>query len=287
MPQLTKTPFLITPPHGRSTSADATYLNDQTPKPVVIFVHGFKGFKDWGCWNLLAQFVAEQGFAFVKLNLSHNGTTPENDADLHDMEAFGHNNFSTELTDLDTLLNYLASADCPFKPELDLEKIGIIGHSRGGGLVILKAAEDPRIKAVVTWASVSNLNPGYGQEVIEKWKNEGVLYNLNTRTNLQMPLYYQLYEDFAASPDRFDVQKAAAKLTQPLLIVHGNLDPVVPISRAQELKTAQPKAELEILAGADHAFGGRHPYAEPELPADMKFAAEKTVAFFTKNLRRG
>jgi pimeloyl-ACP methyl ester carboxylesterase len=287
MPQLTQTPFVLTPPHGRAFSADATYQENGQPKPVVIFVHGFKGFKDWGTWNLLARFFAEQGFAFIKLNLSHNGTVPGNDGDLHDMEAFGHNNFSIELADLDTLLDHIFSEACPFKAELNLEKIAIIGHSRGGGLVLLKAAEDTRLNAVITWAAVSNLNPGYGDDVISKWKTDGVIYNLNTRTNQQMPLYYQLYEDFAANPERFDVQKAAAGLTQPLLIVHGDQDPVVPVSRAQELKTAQPAASLEILPGADHSFGGKHPYAESNLPEKLREAAEKTVSFLTKNLHLG
>lgn len=283
MLQVQKTAFTLMPPHGRPFSADATFLADNQPKPVVIFVHGFKGFKDWGYWNLLAQYFAEHHFAFVKLNLSHNGTTPQNDADLHDMEAFGNNNFSKELTDLETLLNYLHAPDCPFKPELNLEAIHLIGHSRGGGLVLLYAASEPRIKALATWASVSNLNPGYGPEVLEKWKTEGVLYNLNTRTNLQMPLYYQLYEDYAANPERFDVARATAALKQPLLIVHGDSDAVVPLSKAHELKASKPEAAIFILAGADHSFGGSHPYLKAAMPDHALQAAQKTAAFFRGN----
>ncbi len=283
MAEIVKIPFILNPPHGRPCSADATFAADNSPKPVVIFVHGFKGFKDWGYWNLLADYFAENGFAFLKLNLSHNGTTPENDSDLHDMEAFGNNNFSKELTDLATLLEFLHSENCPIKSDLDLDKISIIGHSRGGGLVLLFAATEPRIKAVATWASVSNLNPGYGPEVLEKWKNEGVLYNLNTRTKLQMPLYYQLYEDFAANADSFDVARATAALKQPLLIVHGDADPIVPLSKAHELKQSKPEAAIFILAGADHSFGGSHPYQQTEMPDYALQAAQKTAAFFRGN----
>jgi dienelactone hydrolase len=188
------------------------------------------------------------------------------------------------MTDLDVLLDYLTSEECSFKNETDTTKIGIIGHSRGGGLVLLKATEDTRIKAVATWAAVSNMNPGFNEEVLEKWQKEGVIHNLNTRTNVRMPLYYQLYEDFMVNKDRFDVKKAAASLKQPLLIVHGDQDAVVAVEKAYELQNAQPKAELEIIPGANHAFGGSHPYSEASLPEDLEKVAEKTVAFFRKNL---
>ena len=284
MPQIQKTSFNLTPPHSRTFSADARFLADNRAKPVVIFVHGFKGFKDWGYWNLLADYFAEEGFAFVKLNLSHNGTTPENDADLHDMDAFGNNNFTIELSDLQTLLNYLYSNDCPFKNELDLDKIGMIGHSRGGGLVLLYASAEPRIKAVATWAGVSNLNPGWGEAILEKWKTDGVIYNLNTRTQLQMPLYYQLFEDYTANASRFNVAEATRNLKQPLLIVHGDADPVVPLSKAHELKESKPDAAIFIIARGDHSFGGSHPYLQTELPDQASQAAQKTAAFFRGNL---
>ena len=278
-----KETFLLTPPHGRTFSSDIRFQTGKPPQPLVIFVHGFKGFKDWGYWNLLADHFATHGFAFLKLNLSHNGATPTSE-DLEDMEAFGRNNFTIELADLESLLNFLFSEENPFREALDLDKIAIIGHSRGGGLVLLKAAEDSRIKAVATWASVSNLNPGWNEDVIAKWKANGVIFNMNTRTLVEMPLYYQLYEDFVANAKRFDVENAAANLQQPLLIVHGDADPVVPVAQARRLHELQPASQLEIIAGADHSFGGSHPYTKPELPELAKEAAEKTVAFFKQKL---
>jgi len=129
------------------------------------------------------------------------------------------------------------------------------------------------------------MNPGFDEKTIAKWKTDGVLYNLNTRTNMQMPLYYQLYEDFKANEKRFNVGLAASELEQPLLLIHGDQDPVVPVSRAYELKEKQPAAELFIMEGANHTFGGSHPFTCSGLPAAMLQAASKTVAFFRKNLR--
>ncbi|NBP30017.1 MAG: alpha/beta hydrolase, partial [Flavobacteriia bacterium] len=32
---------------------------------LILFVHGFMGFKDWGAWNLVATYFEQQGFAFA------------------------------------------------------------------------------------------------------------------------------------------------------------------------------------------------------------------------------
>ena len=56
---LTHSSFLLTGTrHSRPFEADATYQTTSLPKPVVVFVHGFKGFKDWGHFPLLADFFA-------------------------------------------------------------------------------------------------------------------------------------------------------------------------------------------------------------------------------------
>ena len=52
---------------------DTYFTNDGKAKPLVIFCHGYKGFKDWGPWHLVAKAFAEAGFFFLKFNFSHNG----------------------------------------------------------------------------------------------------------------------------------------------------------------------------------------------------------------------
>ena len=55
----------------RKFRADATFLPDDHAKPVILFNHGFKGFKDWGPFNLMASKFAEAGFVFIKMNFSY------------------------------------------------------------------------------------------------------------------------------------------------------------------------------------------------------------------------
>ena len=272
--------FILTPAHGRATRADARLIPDNKPKPVVIFVHGFKGFKEWGHFNLLADYFAQQGFVFIKLNLSHNGSTLTED-DVLDLEAFGRNNFSIELTDVKTLLDELFSENSPVpQTELNLNRLFLIGHSRGGGLAILASAQDNRIKATATWAAISTLENRWPPQTLEKWKQEGVMYIENTRTKQLMPLYYQLAEDFQTNKAKLNILAAAQQLKKPLLLIHGTHDETLPLQMAYDLKENKPDAELEIIPEADHSFGGSHPYAGSILPPAAQIAADRTISFF-------
>jgi len=272
--------------HSRPFSADARFIPDGQPKPVVVFVHGFKGFKDWGHFNLLADWFAQQGFVFVKLNLSHNGLVEGGTGDLEDLEAFGQNNFSLELDDIGALLDCLfrGQSNIPAN-ELDLARLALLGHSRGGGLVLLKTAEDPRVKAVVTWAAISDVDPGWTDELMQQWQQQGVYHVENSRTKQQLPLYYQIVEDYHQNRLRLDIRhNLLRKLTQPLLILHGEEDETVPVQRAHHLKEWKPEAELLVFPSVTHNFGGAHPWPSAELPSEAQQAVEATVGFLRRVL---
>ena len=69
-------------PATKSFLADAFIPEKEEKLPLVIFAHGYKGYKDWGAWNLMAEKFAKNGFYFVKFNFSHNGTSLENPIDF-------------------------------------------------------------------------------------------------------------------------------------------------------------------------------------------------------------
>jgi uncharacterized protein len=272
--------FILHPPHGRATRTDARLIPDQQPKPLVLFLHGFKGFKEWGYFNLLADYFARSSFVFVKLNLSHNGSTLTED-DVLDLEAFGQNNFSIELADVDALLNLFFSAACPVPAtEIDLNRIFLVGHSRSGGLAILVAAQNARVKATATWTAISDLEQRWPGETLAQWRQNGVHYIQNARTKQKMFMYYQIIEDYEKNKEKLNIPAAAREMRQPLLLLHGTHDETLPLQMAYDLKNNQPAAVLEILPGVNHTFGGSHPYTEPYLPAAAQLAADKTIAFF-------
>jgi acetyl esterase/lipase len=259
------------------------YLPDaiffEPPHPLLIFAHGFKGFKDWGHWHRIAENFAANGFAFLKFNFSHNGTRPENLTEFCDLEAFGNNNFSKELSDLNSVINW--SNENAAEYQLDKDNISLIGHSRGGPIVLLQGAMDERISKIICWAAVHELDYAWQDELqLEKWKNEGVFYSKNARTGQDLPLYYQLYEDFTANCDRLSVQKAVSKLNKAVLIVHGTNDPAVSLASAEYLHHHAANSILKIIARADHVFGGRHPFSEIEaLPEHTTVLIEETINF--------
>ena len=268
--------------HDKPILVDTFYIDDNQPKPVIIFCHGYKGFKDWGAWNLMAEAFANAGFFFIKFNFSHNGGTVEQPIDFPDLEAFGNNNYTKELDDLESVLDWVSFEES-FKSEINIDDISIIGHSRGGGIVLLKANEDKRVKKVITLASVCD----YGKRSstigdLEQWKKDGVKYVVNGRTKQNMPHYIQFYEDFKANEERLNIQKAVENLQIPQLIIHGNKDDAVFISEGESLKSWNPEAEFKIIENANHVFNVSHPWEKDVMSSEMDEVVKSCIDFLKK-----
>lgn len=252
--------------------------------PIILYAHGFNGFKDWGNFYRTAKPFIEAGFGVLAFNFSHNGTTPDNPADFTDLEAFGQNNYSRQLFDLGCIIDWVCGEGALRFPVIDKNAISLIGHSMGGGMVILKANADKRVRKVVGWAAISHCTTPWGKWtrlMLEKWRNEGVAFYENKRTVQQMPLYYQLYEDYLDHQAQLNILEAAHGLTIPLLICHGLQDPSVPVESAYLLKMAQPEAELFVTDG-DHVFDRRHPAESESLPASMAAVIAATISFLKR-----
>jgi uncharacterized protein len=267
--------------HDMPFSVDAQMEKTGDRKPIVIFIHGFKGFKDWGTFNLVAKKFAEGGFAFVKLNLSHNGTSVGHPQEFVDLEAFAQNNFSIELDDLSVVLDYITSQkDNPFYESYNTNKIYLMGHSRGGSLAILKACEDPRVSGVVTWSAVSSYPSSWTDDELELWKRNGLVYVYNKRTEQRMPLYYQVVEDYFENIERLEISKAIGNLQAPLFLIHAKDDKSVSVGMAIEIQSWDNRSKLLILEQGGHTFGGYHPYYEENLPAPLEKVVEESIKFF-------
>ncbi|MDN3655434.1 hypothetical protein QWZ08_07350 [Ferruginibacter paludis] len=102
---------------------DIFFKEDGVQKPVVIYAHGFNGFKDWGNFDLIAEEFAKRGFVFVKFNFSHNGTTPDQPEVFADLEAFGNNNYSRELKDLTDVIDWTCSKGNPYRQAMDSSRV--------------------------------------------------------------------------------------------------------------------------------------------------------------------
>lgn len=267
--------------HGRAFLADVYYEPTGAAKPVIIFSHGFKGFKDWGPFDLVAETFAAKGFVFIKFNFSHNGTTIDHPLDFADLEAFGNNNMSIEMDDLGVIIDWVCSSGfVTDKQEVNAEQIFLLGHSRGGGISILKASEDTRVKKLCTWASVNEFGKYWKKDEMEKIKSEGVIFVGNARTKQQMPLYWQLYQNYFDHLNRLHIPTAVKALSIPFMIVHGTDDETVPYTAALEMHQWNKSAQLLLLEHANHNFGGKHPYDANTLTEDLEDAVKATIDFY-------
>jgi uncharacterized protein len=260
---------------------DIFFEQDGKAKPIVVYAHGFNGFKDWGSFDIIARQFAQTGSALVKFNFSHNGTSPQTPGVFTNLEAFGNNNYTIQLADLQAVINWITHPKNEYAQQMDTHAISLIGHSMGGGIATLYAATDSRIKKLITWAGISECKTPWGgwpAQKMQQWQQSGVQYYANSRTGQQMPLYYQLYEDYVQHAARLDIQKAISSLTIPILICHGTQDMAVPVEKAYQLKDWQPAATL-FLVESDHVFDRKHPWTQDKLPQAMTDVVEASIRF--------
>ena len=272
------TNIIIEGSNNKPISLDVFYNPTNKPKPIIIFIHGFKGFKDWGHFNAMAATFAEAECVFVKFNFSYNGTTIQNPSSFDDLEAFGQNNYIIELNDLGLVIDWVFKNE-KLKNDIDKTNLALIGHSRGGGIAILKAQEDTRVAKLVTWAAVSDFINRNNSKTINSWKEKGVVYTLNSRTNQQMPLYAQFYEAILQNKERLNIIKSAKLLTIPFLIIHGTADEAVSFKDAEELHQACAHSELKLVGGAGHTFEVKHPFSGNVFPQNANNIINTTIAF--------
>ena len=265
--------------HNKPILTDLFFKESNQLKPILIFCHGYKGFKDWGAWNLMAENFANAGFFFVKFNFSHNGGTAEQPIDFPDLEAFGNNNYSKELDDLGNVIDWV-SENSDIKSEIDLNEIYLIGHSRGAGIVLLKSDEDSRAKKVISLAGVSDYKRRFPKnEKLQEWEEKKVYFVKNGRTHQEMPHFYQFFRDFEKNEKRLNIKKATQNLEIPLLIIHGNNDASVSINEAKNLHKWNSKSMFKIIENSNHVFGTSHPWDKERVSEELSEAIEIAIDF--------
>ncbi len=165
--------------------------------------------------------------------------------------------------------------------------IGLVGHSRGGGIAVLHAARDPRVQALVTWAAISSVERWSPQDVAA-WREKGVKEIVNARTGQRLPLSTDVLDDVERNATgSLDIAAAAARIRIPWLIAHGTEDESVSPLESEALRAACPLSTARLLPieGAGHTFGAGHPW-DPrthDTPA-LRRVFDLTLAWFAAHL---
>ena len=278
---MTPTPFRIDDaPHG-PLCGDIYLPASARGVPVVLACHGFKGFKDWGFWPETGRRLAAAGIALVTFNFSGSGIG-EDPQVFTELDRFEANTIGKELDDLGRVLEAVTRREVPLGAA-DVRKLGLLGHSRGGGIALLRASRDPRVQALVTWSAVSTFRR-YDDATRALWRKRGHVEVANARTGQIFRMGVGFLDDLESHGEAYDPVSAARRLAHPYLIVHGTRDESVPVDEANRLaKVADPGlSRLMLVEGAGHTFGAAHPFAgsTPELDRVLT----RTTAWFAENL---
>lgn len=225
----------------------------------LIFVHGFKGFKDWGFNPYLSEYFAKSGFFVITFNFSLNGIG-DNPTEFSELDKFAENTYSREVDELNLIINSYRNG---FFGNTDSKvKIGLLGHSRGGAISIIGGSLNQEVTAVATWSAIAKLDR-FSERQKKDWKEKGYFEALNTRTNQLMRMNYSFLEDIERNKNsKLNLEAAVRNFEKPLFIAHGDQDLAVPVQEANLLYSWSDKSltELYIIHNTGHTFNAQHPF---------------------------
>jgi len=251
---LVREPFTLTNLSHEPLHGDLRFQNGAVrKKPVLIICHSFMAFKDWGFFPHAGEQFAEKGFGAITFNFSQNGVEDDEDR-ITRFDRFEANTISREIADLGAVID--AVADGKIGPGiLDAGKIVILGHSRGGGVAIIRAAIDRRVGGLVTWSAVSTFDR-WTQHQKLTWRKLGYLPLSRDTAAGPLRLGINLLNDLEQHPRELSIADAAGRVGVPWLLLHGEADVSVPIREAEMLYMRAPKSttEYEPIAKAGHLF---------------------------------
>jgi hypothetical protein len=126
----------------------------------------------------MAERFAEAGFVFVKHNFSHDGTTVDHPTRVQGpQKLLVITTLKKSLMVFGVVIDWVCGDTFPIQQEeLDGDQIYLIGHSRGGGIIMLKAGEDKRVKKIAPGRLWNEYGQCWRQDQMQQIKEDGVVY---------------------------------------------------------------------------------------------------------------
>jgi fermentation-respiration switch protein FrsA (DUF1100 family) len=241
----------------------ATFYKSDTAKgrlPGIVLGHGFAGAR----YPKMARRLADLGYAVLSIDFRGYGQSGGERGRVMARE---------QVSDFKNSVTYLSN-----RPDIDADRIGIIGSSLGGSIAIMATPEDPRIKFCVAGCPIAKGDTTFRLQYDTEAKFKTFLERVaqarakgeklarfeivfipeNLRSNLPkgtpMEFSPDTVDGFLSLNPLDTVSKIAPR---PLFIIHAEDDHVVPFEDAQELaRRAGPNCKLEIIAKGDHFIFG-------------------------------
>lgn len=169
-----------------------------------------------------------------------------------------------EQRDLEGALAFLGA-----EPEIPDRPYGVFGVSMGGAVAIMVAARDERLAAVAVDSIYSNLEDSLAHHLKLLYRLPRIPFGLFINTTYRLR--------FGVWPNQMAPRKVVARLSpRPLLVIHGEHDPRMPLEAATALVDAAGKPkELWVVPTSEHSGG---------FALDPDAYLNRLVAFFDTTL---
>lgn len=198
--------------------------NEKSQRAIIV-LHGWArpGVPGASRVEGTARRLSEQGY--VALALSMRGWPPSGGLDDCGTE---------QPDDVAKAADWLATL-----PGVNPDSIGVLGFSLGGQVALLSGTRSARIKAIVAYFPITD---------IQRWKE--TTSNVGIR-NFYVPLV-------CGTGDQNSPIHVAEQIRAPVLLIHGDRDTWVPAEQSLRMREALQKAnryvELLIIGGGEHGF---------------------------------
>lgn len=255
--------------------------------PVIIFLHGFKGFKDWGPFPDVCEELARAGFGVVAMNFSLNGIGDER-TEFTELDLFERETLSQDLDDIGTVIDALQRGEISDShSNLNTDTIGLVGHSRGGHTAIAAAVEYDPIQCLVTWSAVADYRDRWTDQMKKDWEEKGYTEIENSRTGQMMKVGKAVYEDSIDNAERVIAMERINELRIPTLFIHGREDETVEYTNSEKLHIAckTRDKELRLVANGTHTYGGSHPFEDEDFTKPLSEVIDWTEGWFLEYLK--
>lgn len=165
-----------------------------------------------------------------------------------------NNSIKTEVTDLKSVIQYVKTLDY-----VDTKQLNLVGFSMGGAATSLVAGElKDEIAKVVLWAPAAVL-----VDDCEAWRLMNSKVDVNNLPN-EIPVMCGKFifgKAFFKDAIGLDIYSQAKQFTDPVLILQGYADKIVPMSYAEKYKQNYLNSKLVVIDNGEHVFS-REPLEE-------------------------
>ncbi|KFK27517.1 hypothetical protein AALP_AA8G393500 [Arabis alpina] len=212
-------------------------LHETGSKEVVVLCHGFRSNKNNQTMNSVAAAIEKEGISAFRFDFSGNGESEG---------SFYYGNYNHEADDLRSVIQHFSNINrvVPI----------ILGHSKGGDVVLLYASKYHDIRNVINLSGRYDLKRGMaerlGEDFLERIKQQGFIDVGDGKSG------YRVTEESLTERLNTDMHEACLKIDKEcrVLTVHGSDDEVIPVEDAKEFAKIIPNHKLEIVEGADHCY---------------------------------